>query len=196
VRGEDTSGRSKAPVRTELEPTSSSASHATRSHKGGSHLLLAVGRRPNTDDLGLERLASLSTPAATSVDDQLRTSVPGIWAWRLQRARRLTHTSYNDFEIVAANLLDSDPRRVSDRHYCLQPVYRPAARRAGMTETEVRASGGPRDCQAANEKVAAPSRKRDPRLHENLVDRDTGFILGASLLGMGGDEVIHSLLDL
>ena len=120
-------------------------SAGTRSQVDGSHLLLAVGRRPNTDDLGLEH-AGVVTDARgyIEVDDQLRTSVPGIWALGDCNGRgAFTHTSYNDFEIVAANLLDNDQRRVSDRITAYALYIDPPLGRAGMTEAEVRKSGRP-----------------------------------------------------
>jgi len=171
------------------------------SHKvRGSHLLLAVGRRPNTDDLGLDKAGVVvDARGYIQVDDQLRTSVPGIWALGDCNGRgAFTHTSYNDFEIVAANLLDSDPRRVSDRITAYNLYIDPPLGRAGMTETEVRASGRPAMiAKLPMEKVGRAFEKGETRgFMKILVDRDTGFILGASLLGMGGDEVIHSLLDL
>jgi len=171
------------------------------SHKvRGSHLLLAVGRRPNTDDLGLDKAGVVvDARGYIQVDDQLRTSVPGIWALGDCNGRgAFTHTSYNDFEIVAANLLDSDPRRVSDRITAYNLYIDPPLGRAGMTETEVRASGRPAlIAKLPMEKVGRAFEKGETRgFMKILVDRDTGFILGASLLGMGGDEVIHSLLDL
>jgi pyruvate/2-oxoglutarate dehydrogenase complex dihydrolipoamide dehydrogenase (E3) component len=110
---------------------------------GGSHVLLAVGRQPNTDDLALERAGlSADDHGYIEVDDQLRTSVEGIWALGDCNGRGgFTHTSYNDFEIVAANLLDGDPRRVSDRI----PVYAlyvdPPLAQVGMNERAVRESG-------------------------------------------------------
>jgi len=171
------------------------------SHKvRGSHLLLAVGRRPNTDDLRLDKAGVVvDARGYIQVDDQLRTSVPGIWALGDCNGRgAFTHTSYNDFEIVAANLLDSDPRRVSDRITAYNLYIDPPLGRAGMTETEVRASGRPAlIAKLPMEKVGRAFEKGETRgFMKVLVDRDTGFILGASLLGMGGDEVIHSLLDL
>ena len=109
----------------------------------GSHVLLAVGRRPNTDDLGLEKAGvELDEHGYITVDDQLRTSVPGIWALGDCNGRgAFTHTSYNDFEIVAANLLDNDPRRVSDRILAYALYTDPPLGRVGLTEAEVRKSG-------------------------------------------------------
>ena len=166
----------------------------------GSHLLLAVGRRPNTDDLGLDK-AGIAVDAGgyIQVDDQLRTNVPGIWALGDCNGRgAFTHTSYNDFEIVAANLLDNDPRRVSDRITAYNLYVDPPLGRAGMTEAEVRASGRPAlIAKMPMERVARAVEKGETRgFMKILVDYDTELILGASLLGTGADEVIHTLLDL
>jgi len=111
----------------------------------GSHLLLAVGRRPNTDDLGLEKAGiARDQNGYIVVDDELRTSVPGVWALGDCNGKGgFTHTSYNDFEIVAANLLDNDPRRVSDRIPCYALYTDPPLARVGMTDAEVRKSGRP-----------------------------------------------------
>jgi pyruvate/2-oxoglutarate dehydrogenase complex dihydrolipoamide dehydrogenase (E3) component len=166
----------------------------------GSRLLLAVGRRPNTDDLGLDKAGIVIDPRGyIQVDDQLRTNVPGIWALGDCNGRgAFTHTSYNDFEIVAANLLDNDPRRVSDRITAYNLYIDPPLGRAGMTEAEVRASGRPAlMAKMPMEKVGRAVEKGEIQgFMKILVDRETGLILGASLLGIGGDEVIHTLLDL
>jgi pyruvate/2-oxoglutarate dehydrogenase complex dihydrolipoamide dehydrogenase (E3) component len=171
----------------------------TRSQVDGSHLLLAVGRRPNTDDLGLEH-AGVVTDARgyIEVDDQLRTSVPGIWALGDCNGRgAFTHTSYNDFEIVAANLLDNDQRRVTDRITAYALYIDPPLGRAGMTEAEVRKSGRPAlIATMAMENVSRAYEKSETKgFMKILVDRETKEILGASLLGLSGDEVIHCILD-
>jgi pyruvate/2-oxoglutarate dehydrogenase complex dihydrolipoamide dehydrogenase (E3) component len=171
----------------------------TRSQVDGSHLLLAVGRRPNTDDLGLEH-AGVVTDARgyIEVDDQLRTSVPGIWALGDCNGRgAFTHTSYNDFEIVAANLLDSDQRRVTDRITAYALYIDPPLGRAGMTEAEVRKSGRPAlIATMPMENVSRAYEKSETKgFMKILVDRETKEILGASLLGLSGDEVIHCILD-
>ena len=171
----------------------------TRSQVDGSHLLLAVGRRPNTDDLGLEH-AGVVTDARgyIEVDDQLRTGVPGIWALGDCNGRgAFTHTSYNDFEIVAANLLDNDQRRVSDRITAYALYIDPPLGRAGMTEAEVRKSGRPAlIATMAMENVSRAYEKSETKgFMKILVDRETKEILGASLLGLSGDEVIHCILD-
>jgi pyruvate/2-oxoglutarate dehydrogenase complex dihydrolipoamide dehydrogenase (E3) component len=166
----------------------------------GSHLLLAVGRRPNTDDLGLDKASvAVDTRGYIQVDDQLRTSAPGIWALGDCNGRgAFTHTSYNDFEIVAANLLDNDPRRVTDRITAYNLYIDPPLGRAGLTEAEVRASG--RRALIAKmpmERVGRAFEKGETRgFMKILVDQESELILGASLLGIGADEVIHTLLDL
>ena len=109
----------------------------------GSHLLIAVGRRPNTDDLGLDA-AGVKTDAKgyIVVDDQCRTNVDGIWAMGDVNGRgAFTHTSWNDYEVVAANMLDNDPRRISDRIPCYGLFIDPPLGRVGMTEREVREKG-------------------------------------------------------
>ncbi|HVD74091.1 MAG TPA: FAD-containing oxidoreductase [Xanthobacteraceae bacterium] len=174
-------------------------SAGTRSQVAGSHLLLAVGRRPNTDDLGLEH-AGVVTDARgyIEVDDQLCTSVPGIWALGDCNGRgAFTHTSYNDFEIVAANLLDNDQRRVTDRIPAYALYIDPPLGRAGMTEAEVRKSGRPAlIATMAMENVSRAYEKSETKgFMKILVDRETKEILGASLLGLSGDEVIHCILD-
>ena len=165
----------------------------------GSHLLLAVGRRPNTDDLGADRAGlELDERGYIVVDDRCRTSVDGIWALGDCNGRgAFTHTSYNDYEIVAANLLDDDPRRISDRITCYGLYIDPPLGRAGMTEAEVRASG--RKALVATRpmsKVGRAIEKGETQgFMEALVDAETKEILGASILGVGGDEAIHSILD-
>jgi pyruvate/2-oxoglutarate dehydrogenase complex dihydrolipoamide dehydrogenase (E3) component len=165
----------------------------------GSHVLLAVGRRPNTDDLGLER-AGVRTDARgyIVVDDQLRTSVPGIWALGDCNGRgAFTHTSYNDFEIVAANLLDHDPRRISDRITAYALYVDPPLGRAGLTETEAKKAGrrilvGKRPMTKVGRAV---EKGETLGFMKVVVDADSEAILGAAILGVGGDEVVHVLLD-
>ena len=165
----------------------------------GSHLLLAIGRRPNTDDLGLDK-AGVATDSRgyIQVDDQLRTNVPGIWALGDCNGRgAFTHTSWNDFEILAANLLDNDPRRVSDRITAYALYTDPPLGRAGMTEAEVRKSGRPAlIATMAMEDVSRAYEKGETKgFMKILVDAETKRILGASLLGLSGDEVVHCILD-
>ncbi|HEV7580115.1 MAG TPA: FAD-containing oxidoreductase [Mycobacterium sp.] len=165
----------------------------------GSHLLLAVGRRPNTDDLGLEA-AGVQTDARgyIVVDDQLKTNVDHIWAMGDCNGKgAFTHTSYNDFEIVAANLLDDDPRRVSDRITTYALYIDPPLGRAGMTVGEVRASGRKALLgQRPMTKVGRAVEKGETQgFMQVVVDADTHQILGATILGVGGDEAIHAILD-
>ncbi len=165
----------------------------------GSHLLLAVGRTPNTHDLGLDR-AGVETDGAGYIktDDQLRTSVPGIWALGdCNRKGAFTHTAYNDYEIVAANLLDNDPRKVSDRILTYGLFIDPPLGRAGMTEAEVRKSG--RKALVATRPMSRVGRAVEKGETQGfmkiVVDAESRQILGAAILGVTGDEVIHVLLD-
>ena len=166
----------------------------------GSHLLMAIGRRPNTDDLGLEN-AGVETDARgyVVVDDQCRTNVEHIWAMGDCNGRgAFTHTSYNDFEIVAANLLDDDPRRVSDRVPTYALYIDPPLGRAGMTVDEVRKSGrkalvGKRPMTRVGRAVEKGETQGFMKV---VVDAETKEILGAAILGVGGDEVIHAILDI
>jgi pyruvate/2-oxoglutarate dehydrogenase complex dihydrolipoamide dehydrogenase (E3) component len=170
-----------------------------QSQVAGSHLLLAIGRRPNTDDLGLDRAGIATDPRGyIEVDDLLRTNVPGVWALGDCNGRgAFTHTSWNDFEIVAANLLDNDPRRVSDRITAYALYTDPPLGRAGMTEAEVRKSGRPAlIATMAMEDVSRAYEKGETKgFMKILVDQETKQILGASLLGVSSDEVIHCILD-
>jgi pyruvate/2-oxoglutarate dehydrogenase complex dihydrolipoamide dehydrogenase (E3) component len=165
----------------------------------GSHLLLAVGRRPNTDDLGLDK-AGIETDKRgfIEVDDQLRTNVPGIWALGEVNGRgAFTHTAYNDYEIVAANLFDDDPRRVTDRILCYALYIDPPLGRVGMTEQQVRQSG--RKALIGKMMMSrvgrAVERSETQGFMKVLIDAGTNKILGAAILGIGGDEVVHSILD-
>jgi len=170
------------------------------SQVAGTHVLVAIGRRPNTDDLGLDK-AGIATDARgyIQVDDQLRTSAAGIWAMGDCNGRgAFTHTSWNDFEIVAANLLDNGQRRVSDRITAYALYTDPPLGRAGMTEAEVRKAGKPALISTMSmEDVSRAYEKGETKgFMKILVDRDSKQILGASLLGLSGDEVIHCILDL
>jgi pyruvate/2-oxoglutarate dehydrogenase complex dihydrolipoamide dehydrogenase (E3) component len=171
----------------------------TRSQVTGSHLLLAIGRRPNTDDLGLDKAGVGTDPRGyIQVDDQLRTNVPGIWALGDCNGRgAFTHTSYNDFEIVAANLLDKDSRRISDRIVAYALYTDPPLGRAGMTEADIRKSGRPAlIATIAMEDVSRAYEKGETKgFMKIFADQETKQILGASLLGLSGDEVIHCILD-
>ena len=165
----------------------------------GSHVLLAVGRRPNTDDLGLDKAGVDTDPRGfIMVDDQLCTNVPGIWAIGDVNGRgAFTHTSYNDFEILTANMFDDDPRRVTDRITTYGLFIDPPLGRVGMTEREVRESG--RKALIGKMMMARVGRARERSETQGfmkiLVDAETKRVLGAAVLGIGGDEVIHSVLD-
>ena len=166
----------------------------------GSHLLLAIGRRPNTDDLGLDK-AGVATDSRgyIEVDEELRTNVPGIWALGDCNGKgAFTHTSWNDFEIVAANLLDNEARRVSDRIAAYALYTDPPLGRAGMTEAEVRKTGRPAlIATMAMEDVSRAFEKGETKgFMKILIDKETKQILGASLLGLSGDEAIHCILDI
>jgi pyruvate/2-oxoglutarate dehydrogenase complex dihydrolipoamide dehydrogenase (E3) component len=165
----------------------------------GTHMLVATGRRPNTDDLGLDK-AGIATDARgyIQVDDQLRTDISGIWAMGDCNGRgAFTHTSWNDFEIVSANLLDNGQRRVSDRITAYALYTDPPLGRAGMTESDVRKTGKSAliSTMAMKDVTRALERGETKGLMKILVDRDNKQILGAALLGLEGDEVIHCILD-
>ncbi len=166
----------------------------------GSHMLLAVGRTPNTNDLGLDRVGiDTDERGYIIVDDQLQTKVPGVWALGDCNGRGgFTHTSYNDYEIVADNLFNADHRRVSDRIPAYALYIDPPLGRCGMTETEIRASG--RRTLAAKYPMSKVSRAYEKGETQGFikvsVDAETRQIVGAAILGVGGDEVIHILLDL
>ena len=166
----------------------------------GSHLLLAVGRTPNTNDLGLDKAGiEVNQRGFIVTDDQLRTNVPGVWVLGDCNGKgAFTHTSYNDYEIVAANLLDNDPRRVSDRILTYGLYIDPPLGRAGMTEAEVRRSG--RKALIAKRpmtRVARAVEKGETQgFMKILIDAGTKQILGAAILGVGGDEIVHSVLDI
>jgi pyruvate/2-oxoglutarate dehydrogenase complex dihydrolipoamide dehydrogenase (E3) component len=166
----------------------------------GSHLLVAVGRRPNTDDLGVDRaVITLDHRGFIVVDDKLQTNVAGIWALGECNGRgAFTHTAWNDSEIVGANLLDGATRSVTDRITAYALFIDPPLGRAGMTETEARAAGhkvlvgtiAMEDVSRAYEKSETLG------LMKIVVDGDTKQILGAAILGTGGDEAVHCVLDL
>ncbi|HXO32409.1 MAG TPA: FAD-containing oxidoreductase [Candidatus Acidoferrales bacterium] len=166
----------------------------------GSDVLLALGRQPNTDDLGLERAGvEVDAHGYIVVDDQLRTRAPGIWAMGDCNGKgAFTHTAYNDFEIVAANLLDNDPRRVSDRLPAYALYMDPPLGRVGLTEKAVRRSGKP--ALIGTRPMTKVSRALEKGETEGfmkvLVDAGTKQILGAAILRTGGDEAIHCILDI
>ncbi len=166
----------------------------------GTHVLLAVGRTPNTNDLGLDR-AGVATDhrGYIIVDDQLQTNVPGIWALGDCNGRgAFTHTSYNDYEIVADNLFNADHRRVSDRIQAYALYTDPPLGRCGMTDAEIRKSG--RAALATKYPMSGVSRAVEKGETQGFikiaVDAETKQIMGAAILGTGGDEVIHVLLDI
>jgi pyruvate/2-oxoglutarate dehydrogenase complex dihydrolipoamide dehydrogenase (E3) component len=165
----------------------------------GSHLLLAVGRIPNTDELGLkEGGIAADARGFITVDDQCRTSAEGVWALGDVNGRgAFTHTSWNDYEIVAANLFDSDARKVSDRIGCYALFIDPPLGRVGMNEAEARKSG--RKLLAGKMLMKRVGRAREMGETQGfmkvLADADTKELLGAAILGLNGDEIVHSLLD-
>jgi pyruvate/2-oxoglutarate dehydrogenase complex dihydrolipoamide dehydrogenase (E3) component len=164
-----------------------------------SHVLLAVGRRPNTDDIGLDK-AGIATDAKgyIIVDDQCQTNVDGVWAIGDVNGRgAFTHTSYNDYEIVAANILDEGNRRISDRIPCYGLFIDPPLGRAGMTDTEVKAKGIV--ALTAKRMMTSIGRARERSETQGFmkitVDANSKHILGAALLGINGDEAVHTVLD-
>lgn len=166
----------------------------------GTHVLLAVGRTPNTSDLGLDRSGVTTDQRGyIVVDDQLQTNVPGIWALGDCNGRgAFTHTSYNDYEIVADNLLNADRRRVSDRIQTYALFTDPPLGRCGMTDAEIRKSG--RAALVAKHPMSLVSRAIEKGETQGFIkisiDAETKQILGAAILGTGGDEVVQVLLDL
>jgi pyruvate/2-oxoglutarate dehydrogenase complex dihydrolipoamide dehydrogenase (E3) component len=165
----------------------------------GTHVLLAVGRVPNTSDLGLDRVGVKTDDRGyIVVDDELQTNVPGIWALGDCNGRgAFTHTSYNDYEIVAANLFNADHRRVSDRIQAYALYIDPPLGRCGLTDAEIRKSG--RAALTAKYPMIRVGRAFEKGETQGFmkicVDAETKQILGAAILGTGGDEVIHVLLD-
>ena len=165
----------------------------------GSHVLLAVGRRPNTDDLGLDRAGiRVDEKGYIAVDDRLATSVPGVWALGDCNGKgAFTHTSYNDAEIIVGNLLEQDSRKVSDRIVTYGLFIDPPLGRAGMTDAEVRRSG--RKALTAKRPMTKVGRAVEKGESQGfmkvVVDAETKEILGAAILGPGGDEAVHSILD-
>jgi pyruvate/2-oxoglutarate dehydrogenase complex dihydrolipoamide dehydrogenase (E3) component len=165
----------------------------------GSHVLLAVGRRPNTHDLGLEA-AGVETDKRgyIVVDDTLQTTAPGVWALGDCNGKgAFTHTAYNDFEIVAANLLDGESRRVSDRIPAYALFIDPPLGRVGLSETEARATGkrlliGSRPMTQVGRAI---EKGETLGFMKVVVDAETQSILGAAILGTEGDEAIHGILD-
>ncbi len=169
----------------------------------GSHVLLAMGRTPNTDDLALDKAGVITNNRGyITVDDHLRTNVPGIFAMGDCNGRgAFTHTSYNDFEIVAANLIDKEDRKLSDRIQCYALYCDPPLACVGMNETQVRAemkkTGKPAlmGTRPMTKVGRAVEKGESQGFMKVLVDADSKKILGASILGVGGDEAIHCILD-
>ncbi len=166
----------------------------------GTHVLLAMGRRPNTDDLGLDA-AGVKTDkrGIITVDDRLATNVPGIWALGECNGRGgFTHTAYNDYEILAANLLDGGDRKVTDRIPAYALFTDPPLGRVGMSEAEARASGRPVlvGTRPMTRVSRAIEKGETAGFIKVLADADTREILGAAILGVEGDEAIHAVLDL
>jgi pyruvate/2-oxoglutarate dehydrogenase complex dihydrolipoamide dehydrogenase (E3) component len=164
----------------------------------GSHVLLAVGRQPNTDDLGLDRAGvELDERGYIRVDDHLRTNIAGIWALGEVNGRgAFTHTAYNDYEIVAANLLDDDDRKVSDRIEAYAIYTDPPLARFGASETAARKTGKKLlVAQRPMTRVMRSVEKGESQgFMKAVVDAETNRILGAAILGVDGDEAIHALL--
>ncbi|MFS8055385.1 FAD-containing oxidoreductase [Rhizobium sp. BR 317] len=164
-----------------------------------SHLLIATGRRPNTDDLGLEKAGvALDSKGYIVVDDHLSTNVDGIWALGDCNGHgAFTHTSYNDFEIVAANLLDGEDRKLSERIPAYALYIDPPLGRVGMTEKEARAKG--RSISTSTMPMSRVGRAIEKGETQGLMkvvaDVETGQILGAAILGVEGDEAIHGFID-
>jgi pyruvate/2-oxoglutarate dehydrogenase complex dihydrolipoamide dehydrogenase (E3) component len=166
----------------------------------GSHVLMAVGRRPNTDDLGLE-LGGIATDARgyIQVDDALATTAEGVWALGDCNGRgAFTHTAWNDYEIVAANLLDGESRKVSDRLLGYALYVDPPLGRAGMTLAQAKESGRPLLlAKRSMKRVGRAVEKGETHGFMSLIaDAETKKILGAAILGVGGDEAIHGVLDM
>ena len=166
----------------------------------GSHVLLAVGRTPNTGDLGLREAGiEADERGYIKVDDECRTSAAGVWAMGECNGKgAFTHTAYNDYEIVAANLFDADPRRISDRIQAYALFIDPPLGRAGMTEAEARKSG--RSVLVGKKAMKHVGRAREAGETQGfmkvLVDAKSQELLGAAILGLNGDEIVHSLLDM
>jgi pyruvate/2-oxoglutarate dehydrogenase complex dihydrolipoamide dehydrogenase (E3) component len=165
----------------------------------GSHLLLAVGRVPNTDELGLEKAGvALDARGYIAVDSSLRTAVPGIWALGDCNGKgAFTHTAYNDFEIVADNLLKGESRSVEDRITAYGLFIDPPLARVGLSDAEIRKAGrralvGKRMMTRVGRAVEKGETQGFMKI---AVDADTQQILGATILGVGGDEAIHCVLD-
>jgi pyruvate/2-oxoglutarate dehydrogenase complex dihydrolipoamide dehydrogenase (E3) component len=165
-----------------------------------SHVLIAAGRTPNTDDLGLEAAGiTLDKKGFVPVNDRLETDVPGIWALGDCNGRgAFTHTSWNDYEIVAANLFDGESRKVSDRILGYALYIDPPLGRVGLTERAARDAG--HDVLVSTRPMSrvgrAVERDETAGLMKLVADARTRKILGAAILGIEGDEAIHGILDM
>ncbi|TVR87003.1 MAG: FAD-containing oxidoreductase [Saprospirales bacterium] len=169
-------------------------------HIEGSHLLLATGRKPNTADLGLDN-TSLKVDDAGNivVDDKLQTNVDGVYALGDCNGKgAFTHTAYNDFEIVAANLLEGGDRKVSDRILIYGLFVDPPLGRVGLTKAQALEKGYEiLEAYRPMSKVARAKEKGETRgFMRIIIDKNTEKILGASILGVGGDEVVGSIANL
>lgn len=166
----------------------------------GSHILLAVGRVPNTDDLGLDAAGvETSERGYINVDDKLATNVPGVWAMGDCNGKgAFTHTAYNDYEIIAANLLDGEDRKLSDRVPAYALYVDPPLGRVGLSETEARKSGRPIlvGRWPMSSVGRAIEKGETDGLMKIVIDAETRKILGAAILGTGGDEAIHGIADM
>ena len=181
--------------RIDLSVTSGGAAHTI----SGSHLMVAIGRRPNTDRLQLDKAGvAMDARGFITVDDELRTNVEGVWALGDVNGRgAFTHTSYNDYEIVAANLFGRGPRRVSERISAYALFIDPPLARVGMNKTQAKASGRKvlRGYYPMSRIGRAKERGETEGFMEALVDAETRRLLGATLFGIGADEIIHSLIN-
>jgi pyruvate/2-oxoglutarate dehydrogenase complex dihydrolipoamide dehydrogenase (E3) component len=165
----------------------------------GTHVLLAVGRVPNTDDLGLHRTdITTSDDGFIQVNDQLQTSVEGVWALGdCNGEGAFTHTAYHDYQIASDHLLGDDDKTLSDRIPCYAMFSDPPMARIGLTEQQVRERKI--DALVAHRpmhKVARAVEMGETQgFMKILIEKKTEKILGAMLLGLHADEVIHGLLD-
>lgn len=166
----------------------------------GTHVLLAVGRQPNTDDLGLDKAGiAVDEHGYIVVDDALATTADGVWAMGDCNGKgAFTHTAWNDYEIVAANLLDGGKRKVSERILGYALYVDPPLGRVGMSETQARKSGRPLlVSKRPMTRVGRAVEKGETHGFMKIVaDAETRKILGAAILGTGGDEAIHGILDM
>lgn len=166
----------------------------------GSHVLLAVGRNANTHDLGLDKVGvKTNQHGIIEVDDELKTNVPGIWAMgECNGEGAFTHTSYNDYEIVADHLFGTKTRKVSDRILCYGLFIDPPLGRVGLTEQQVKDSG--KKALMGKMKMSrigrAKERGETQGFMKVLIDAGSDEILGANILGIGGDETIHLFIDI